>query len=129
MEKIAIFDCYGFPDVPAGCPDEYAGANFPDRRNLAKWVETNCQDCLTEKNGDVSVYAYEREYGDPPRKIPFRIAVVPVDLSRPWIIHSYDGREKIWYLDHRDEWNMVKPDVDPALVSTGFTGDSCVVRG
>ena len=128
MEKIALFDSYGYPDVPEGCPEGYGEDNFLSRHKLAEWVEANCRECLTERNGDVSVYTYERVYGNPGRRIPFRIAIVPVNLDRPWFIHRYDGREKIWYLDHRDAWNMVKPDIDPALVSTGFTGDSCVVR-
>jgi len=125
--KIAIFDSYSlFREAPEGCPKEYVNDDFQSRKAFAKWLENYGEEYLSEKQDEISVYVYEKSWRD--KQFGFRVAVVPVDTNRPWLLHWFEGREKIWYLDQKDEWNQVTPDVQPRLVSFGFTGDSCVIR-
>lgn len=128
--QIAIFDSFDIiKDVPEGCPAEYANGDFASRHALAEWLEQHGDNYLhkgKEKLSPYNYYIYEKGYD---RKYRFAVAVVPVDVSRPWFIHSYYGREKIWYLDKKAEYNQVRPDVRPEVVSYGFGGDSCVIRG
>lgn len=126
--QIAIFDRYDLmQDVPEGCPAEYVKADFVNRHAFVQWLEQNGRQYLYDGEEKLSPYQYYIYEKIGYRKYRFAVAVVPVDLSRPWLIQSFHGREKIWYLDQRDEYNMVKPDVQPSVVSYGFGGDSCVV--
>ncbi len=122
--RIAIFDSYG-GIVPEGCPEEYYKQDFPSRKAFADWLLANGKGFLVDEHDGISVYEYMREGKN--WRVQARAAVVPVDIGRPWLIHAYDGREKIWYLDNVGEYNMVTPDIQPELVTYGFTGDSCVV--
>lgn len=125
--KIAIFDSYSlFREAPEGCPKEYVNDDFQSRKAFAEWLENYGEEYLSEKRDEISVYVYEKSWRD--KLFGFRVAVVPVDIHRPWLLHWFEGREKIWYLDQKDEWNQVTPDIQPKLVSFGFTGDSCVIR-
>ena len=126
--KIIIFDYFGvFQAVPEECPSEYARQDFGNRRAFAEWLEQNGQVYLYDGDEKVSPYPYYIYEKGSARKDRFFVAIVPVDLSRPWFIHSSGGREKIWYLDKKDEHNMVNPDVQPQVVSYGLGGDTCVV--
>lgn len=126
--QIAIFDCFALmQDVPDGCPDNYANADFVNRHSFAEWLEQNGQQYLYEGEEKLSPYQYYIYEKGSTRKYRFAVAVVPVDVTRPWLIHWAGNSEKIWYLDKRDEQNMVVPDVQPQVVSYGFGGDSCVV--
>ena len=127
---IAIFDrCDLMQDVPDGCPSEYAKADFVNRHAFVQWLEENGQQYLYDGKEKLSPYQYYIYEKGCNRKYCFAVAVVPVDLSRPWLIQSLNGREKIWYLDQRYEHNMVRPDVQPSVASYGFGGESCVVEG
>lgn len=127
--KIAIFDHFSLiPDVPEECPSEYIKQDFTNRHAFAEWLERHGQPYLyvgDEKLSPFPYYIYEK---GGTQKYRFAVAIVSGDLSRPWFIHSFGGREKIWYLDKTDEYNMVEPDVQPQVVSYGFGGDTCVVR-
>ena len=128
VEFIAIFDCYG-GSLPDGCPEELESPDFESRKALAAWLLENCKDCITEVYDNITVIEYTNAEGHWLRgMVPSRMAVVPIDVSRPWLIHRYDGKERIWYLDQVGWHNQVMPDVQPNLVTHGFTGDSCVIK-
>ena len=126
---IALFDGFTFmQDVPDGCPDEYAKTDFSNRRAFARWLERYGNEFLYDGTEKISPYPYYIYYKGQDNQFEFRVAIVPVDLSRPWLIHWTGGREKIWYLDQKDDYNQVKPSVEPQVISYGFGGDTCVVR-
>ena len=103
--------------------------DFSSKKALAAWLLENCKDFITEAHDNITVFEYTTAAGHWLKgMVPSRIAVVPVDVGRPWLLHRFDGKERIWYLDQVGQFNQVKPDVQPKLVSHGFTGDSCVVK-
>lgn len=128
IEYIAIIDSYG-GSLPDGCPEKLEAPDFSSRKALAVWLLEHCKDCITEVHDNITIFVYKSSAVHWLKgMVPSRIAVVPVDVSRPWLLHRYDGKERIWYLDQVGQYNQVKPDVQPKLVSHGFTGDSCVVK-
>lgn len=118
--RIAIFvSCY-IADVPDGCPGEYVLIDYDKRRALAGWLKENGKQYLLEETRETALYHYKKGNFD------FFVGIVPVDLSRPWMIHIYNSRERICYLDQIDENNQVRPDVQPVGGIAGFGFDSCV---
>ena len=127
--QIAIFDQVDLMlDVPEGCPVEYVKSDFASRHAFAEWLEQKGSEFIWEGEEKISPYKYYMYERGNTRKYRFAVAIVPVDISRPWFIHWSNGREKIWYLDKRDEHNMVIPEIKPEVVSYGLAGDSCVIR-
>ena len=127
-EYIAIFDSYGGM-LPDGCPGEFESPDFESRKALAVWLLENFRDFIVETHDDITVFEYTTSKRHWLRgMVPSRMAVVSVDVSRPWLLHRYDEKERIWYLDQVGGHNQVKPDVQPKLVAHGFTGDSCVIK-
>ena len=127
IEYIAIFDSYG-GSLPDSCPEDLESPDFESRKALAVWLLENCKEYITETHDDITVLEYSTSKRHWLRgMVPTRMAVVPVYVSRPWLLHRYDGKERIWYLDQVGGHNQVKPDVQPKLVAHGFTGDSCVI--
>ncbi len=129
IEYIAIFDCHGGA-LPDGCPSDLESPDFVMRKALAAWLLENCKDCIVEVHDNITAFEYTAAEEHWLRgMVPSRIAVVPVDVSRPWLLHRYDGKERIWYLDQViGQHNQVKPDIQPKIVAHGFTGDSCVIK-
>ena len=126
-EYIAIFDSYGGM-LPDGCPGEFESPDFESRKALAVWLLENFRDYIVETHDEITVLEYTTSKRHWLRgMVPSRMAVIPVDVSRPWLLHRYDGKERIWYLDQAGGYNQVRPDVQPKLVAHGFTGDSCVI--
>lgn len=125
IERIAIFASHG-GSLPDGCPNELGTSDFRSRKALAEWLLEHCQNFITEEHDGISVFEYM--FHDSWFSGPACLAVVPIDISRPWLLHWYDGKERIWYLDQTDENSQVQPDVQPKLVAHGFTGDSCVIK-
>ena len=128
IEYIAIIDSYG-GSLPDGCPEKLEATDFTSRKALAAWLLENCKDRITEVHDNITVFEYTTAQEHWLRgMVPSRMAVVPVNVSRLWLLHRFDGKERIWYLDQVGQFNQVKPDVQPKLVSHGFTGYSCVVK-
>lgn len=128
IEYIAIIGSYG-GSLPDGCPEELEVTDFTSRKALASWLLEHCKDCITEVHDNITVFEYTSSAGHWLKgMVPSRMAVVPVDVSRPWFLHKHAGKERIWYVDQFGQYNQVKPDVQPKLVSHGFTGDSCVIK-
>ena len=128
IEYIAIFDSHG-GSLPDGCPGDLESSDFESRKALAAWLLDHCSDCIVETHDDITVFEYTTAKRHWLRgMVPTRMAIVPIDVSRPWLLHRYDGKERIWYLDQVKGHNQVKPDVQPKVVSHGFTGDSCVIK-
>lgn len=122
MEKIAIFVSYGFGLAPIDCPEEYSKSDFTNRKKFAEWLELNGQKYLIKETSKSAIYQYR--YG----QFEGCVAIVPVDTTRPWLIHFYDGKERIWYLDKYIDMvnNQVRPDVQTVKGCAGFCMDSCV---
>ncbi len=118
--NIAIFVAAVFPDVPDGCPDDYALIDYDKRRAFAEWLQENGKRYLLEETPETALYHYKKG------KFAFFVGIVPVDLSRPWMIHIYEGKERICYLDRIDENNQIRPDVQAVGGIAGFGFDSCV---
>lgn len=127
IEYIAIFDSYG-GSLPDSCPEDLESPDIESRKALAVWLLENFRDYIVETHDDITVLEYTTSKRHWLRgMVPSRMAVIPVDVSRPWLLHRYDGKERIWYLDQAGGYNQVRPDVQPKLVAHGFTGDSCVI--
>lgn len=120
--KIAIFVAASIPDVPEGCPSNYVLVNFKNRKSFAKWLQENGKQYLLKEAAGSSLYHYQKGRYD------FFVGIVPVDLTRPWMIGIYADKERICYLDRIDDSNQVIPDVQPFKGCAGFGFDSCVER-
>lgn len=124
--KIAIFcqegNCTG-SKIPKGCPIEYG--NRDKRHLLAQWLEKNADNngpyIVTKWESGATTYEYLSENDlagkrpGEPEELLTRVAVVEVDVSRPWMIFSPRGAqenywERIYYLDKVDGQNRVMPD-------------------
>lgn len=122
MEKIAIFITHGFGLVPARCPEEFSRSDFHNRKLFAEWLHDNGKKYLIKETPETMIYHYKTGQFDG------CVAVVSVDVSRPWLIHVYDGQERIWYLDKYLDTlnNQVRPDVQSVKGCAGFCMDSCI---
>lgn len=118
--KIAIFVTSICADVPDGCPDDYVLIDYEKRKAFAEWLKENGKQYVLKETSETTIYQYNKHHFE------YCVAVVSVDLSRPWLLHIYDGKERIWYLDQIDEYNQVRPDVQPVKGCAGFCLDSCV---
>lgn len=120
--KIAIFVVASIHDVPEGCPSDCVLINYRNRKAFAEWLQENGQQYLLKETAGSSLYHYQKGRYD------FFVGIVPVDLTRPWMIRIYADKERICYLDRIDENNQVIPDVQPFKGCAGFGFDSCVER-
>ena len=105
MVKMVVYAsgcCAG--EVPEGCPKEYRRCTLADRMAFAEWLRINGQQYyLGEKDG-VVYYTYK------PRMFRYDVAVVEVDISRPWMI-SYsneDGSERVLAFESISDCNEVR---------------------
>lgn len=104
MVKMVVYASgYNAGEVPAGCPKEYRRCTLADRMAFAEWLRINGQQYyLGEKEG-VVYYTYK------PSIIRYDVAVVEVDISRPWMFYQsdYDGSERILCFKNCTEFNEV----------------------
>ncbi len=102
------------------CPSKYANNDFNNRKQFTDWLQSYGQKLLLKSTDETEIYHYKTGQYDG------CVAVVHVDVSRPWLIHVYDGKERIWYLDNIDtDTNQVHPDVQSVKGGNGFCMDSC----
>ena len=127
--EIALFTTWGaragIGMVPIGCPKEYA--RYEKRRKFAEWLKRNATEegpfIIEEWEGGAVTY----EYIFLSERISFpmliRVALVEVDETRPWLIHSYDGWEEIWYLDKTGDERQVLPEIFKTPVDSYYYGE------
>ena len=114
-EKIALF--YSASDwawddefYEIGCPGEYSFPGFEQRKAMAQWFMTEGMKYFNNKKDGVLYFVYRGDWHH-------TVAVIDLDISRPWkFTHSDDPEwpwERILYLDHLDAHNRVIPEMYP----------------
>jgi len=105
MVKMVVYASgYCAGEVPEGCPKEYRRCTLADRMAFADWLSANGQQYyLGEKDG-VVYYTYK------PTIFRYDVAVVEVDISRPWMIsdNNCDGSERVRVINGISEGNEVR---------------------
>lgn len=85
QERIAIYNCHG-GYLPDGCPEELGASDFESRKALADWLLQNCGEYITEEHDDITVFEYKSHA--PWSMGSTCMAVIPVDVCRPWLLHT-----------------------------------------
>ena len=116
--KFALFysrSDWSWGEVPEGCPEEYLNADLESRKALANWFLTNGMKYFHSKKDDFLLFFYRGEF----EIHYYYIAVIDLDISRPWKFYFPDDEEERWericYLDNIDDNNHIVPVVHPSL--------------
>ncbi|MBQ7416626.1 MAG: hypothetical protein IJV18_00810 [Acidaminococcaceae bacterium] len=93
-----------------GCPD-YSFPFFKNRIALAEWFLTNGMQYFSGEKDGIKYFYYKGSWRH-------TVAIIDLDISRPWCYHSSDDPEWPWerimYLDRVDADNRIYPEVYPS---------------
>lgn len=114
--KIALFywesDYCGDDELKEiGCPHKYYLPIFERRKALAEWFLCEGMKYFVGEKDGIMFFEYRGDWRH-------TVAVIDLDVSRPWTFHRSDDPEWPWeriqYLDRMDAYNRIYPEVYPS---------------
>ena len=115
--KFALFywesDFCGYDELAEiGCPHRYFLPGLERRKPLAEWFLNKGMKYFVGEEDGIMFFEYRGNWYH-------TVAVIDLDISRPWKFHMSDNPEWPWerimYLDRMDADNRVYPEVYPPL--------------